>query len=63
MEIRSLIKTKIPSIECHWHEARKEHHMARLFSTVRLKMGQNQPQKFKIIEMDDTPAQNSNAKR
>ena len=39
MEIRSLIKTKIPSIECHQHEARTEHHMARLFSTVRLKMG------------------------
>ena len=39
MEIRNLIKTKIPSIESHWHEVRKEHHMARLFSTVRLKMG------------------------
>ena len=39
MEIRNLIKTKIPSIECHWHEVRKEHHMARLFSTVRLKIG------------------------
>ena len=34
-EIRSLIKTKIPKIECHHYPARSEGHFKRLFSVIR----------------------------
>ena len=35
LEIRSLVKTKVPKIEFHWFEQRSEVHLRRLFSVIR----------------------------
>jgi hypothetical protein len=35
LEIRSLIKTKVPKLETHQYEARTERHFARLFAVIR----------------------------
>lgn len=35
LEIRSLVKTKTPKIECHRYPARREQHYRRLFSVIR----------------------------
>ncbi len=35
LEIRSLIKTKVPKIEFHWFEQRTDDHLRRLFSVIR----------------------------
>jgi hypothetical protein len=35
LEIRSLIKTKVPKIEVHWFEQRTDDHLRRLFSVIR----------------------------
>lgn len=35
LEIRSLVKTKTPKLECHEYPARQEQHFRRLFAVVR----------------------------